>query len=216
MNSSEVHIWQVSLQAVPSYDILFQYLAEDERRRADRYVHQVDRARFIVARGVLRVLLGYYLGIKPGLIVFEYGEHGKPTLASGALSFNLSHTGDWVSMIFAKKIDVGIDIECIRELDMDGIAARFFSEGERSRLQQTMPEVRLQTFFQIWARKEAFIKTLGSGLFYELQQFDAYKLPAEWTMQDFVPAEGYVGAWATNKGVEHVSYYSDFYSLGML
>jgi 4'-phosphopantetheinyl transferase len=221
LGNNEVHIWQASLSSFPTafqQNQLFQYLTDEERLRADRYVHIADRVRFIVARGVLRVLLGGYLNINPANIVFEYGAHGKPRLASilgqgsSNLCFNISHAGDGVACIFARGREVGIDIEQIRDnVDIEGIAERFFSASEFLALQRIAPTKRLIAFFNTWSRKEAFIKAIGSGLFYSLQQFDVsigldepaallaidgdQQKAKNWALHAFTPMADYVGAW---------------------
>jgi 4'-phosphopantetheinyl transferase len=230
-----VHIWQVFLKPFaesPQRAELFELLTEEERARASRYVYTVDQDRFIIARGVLRALLGRYLGIDPRTIVFEYGEHGKPSVMS-SLKFNLSHAGDWAVYGFTQRQNIGIDVERMRDdLDINSIAQRFFSAYESSMLQQLPPEQQLAAFFDIWAKKEAFIKAIGSGLFYSLQQFDVSVNPMEpatllsvagsqekaqaWVLQTFTPAAGYAGAWAIEGAVEQVQYNAilDVMSLG--
>jgi 4'-phosphopantetheinyl transferase len=52
----------------------------DERTRSANFQFERDQQRFIVARGVLRDLLGRYLHIQPGKIGFVYNAFGKPDL----------------------------------------------------------------------------------------------------------------------------------------
>ncbi len=214
-----VHIWQVFLKPfteAPQRAQLFELLTEEERGRASRYVYTVDQDRFIIARGVLRALLGRYLGIDPRTIVFEYGEHGKPSVMS-SLKFNLSHAGHWAVYGFTQNRNIGIDIERIRDdVDIAAIAQRFFSGSESSMLQQLPSEQQQAAFFDTWAKKEAFIKAMGSGL-HSLGQFDvSVKLADPWVLQPFTPAAGYAGAWAIEGAVEQVQYNAilDVMSLG--
>ena len=97
LGSNAVHVWRVSLDQSPSQIALFQNnLDDDERSRADRFYFRRDRERFIVARGVLRALLGRYLNRAPESLSFSYSTHGKPALVSesdaDAIRFNLSHS----------------------------------------------------------------------------------------------------------------------------
>src|SRR3954464_14756730 len=91
----EVHIWRASLdqpQILADFEAL---LAPDERQRAARLRLKKDRDRFVIARGVLRILLGRYLHRNPADLAFSYSLHGKPFLditSSGDLRFNLSHS----------------------------------------------------------------------------------------------------------------------------
>ena len=71
-----------------------------------------------------------------------------------------------------------MDLEFIRKnINLLGIAKRFFSEREYAEL-QALPESRqLQTFFECWTRKEAFIKAKGDGFSLPLRQFDVSITP---------------------------------------
>ena len=110
-------------------------LSNDELERANRLVFQRDRDRFIVARAGLRHLLSKRIGLTPETIRFEYGAHGKPSLASGTglddLRFNVSHSHDVAVYAFTRGKDVGVDVEAVREIrDKDDIAAHCFSAYE--------------------------------------------------------------------------------------
>src|SRR6266516_4302804 len=79
--SDEVHSWCASLDVPPEKSArLYASLTPDERTRSARFQFERDQQRFIVARGVLRDLLGRYLQIQPGKISFVYNAFGKPDL----------------------------------------------------------------------------------------------------------------------------------------
>src|SRR5688572_5231133 len=63
---------------------LGQLLSADERQRAARFVREIHRQRYTVARATLRLLVGRCIDTDPAAIEFRYAEHGKPLLA-GAL-----------------------------------------------------------------------------------------------------------------------------------
>ncbi|HST69287.1 MAG TPA: hypothetical protein VLI94_06490 [Solirubrobacterales bacterium] len=90
---------------------------------------------------VLRRVLAVYLGGEPQGIQLERGEHGKPRLAGGeaGLEFNLSHAGELALVAVSGEHEVGIDVERMR------------------------PK-RVEAFYRRWARHEAHVKCLGSGL----------------------------------------------------
>src|SRR5436309_1361860 len=81
LSPDAVHVWRAWLdQPQPLEDFLVT-LAPDEKARAVRFRFQQHRERFIIARGLLRAMLGRYLKIKPESLSFGYGAHGKPFLA---------------------------------------------------------------------------------------------------------------------------------------
>src|SRR5687767_3737000 len=58
-----VEVWQASLEAppVPTAELEVA-LTPEERARGERFKHSRIRSQFVYARGLLRVLLGKYLG----------------------------------------------------------------------------------------------------------------------------------------------------------
>jgi 4'-phosphopantetheinyl transferase len=213
----DVHVWRASLEASASARSRFEAtLSGDELDRANRFHFERDRRRFIVARGVLRILLGEYLRTVPQALTFEYGSHGKPALADrhrGTITFNVSHSGELALFAFSRRGDIGIDIEAIRPMpDGDNIAARFFSAREVARFQALPHEAREEAFFRCWTRKEAYVKAVGDGLARALDAFDVTFAPGEpvrltvegderesrrWTLRPLDPPDGYTAALVT-------------------
>jgi 4'-phosphopantetheinyl transferase len=216
LGPDEVHVWRSRLD-LPESAIadLLQVLSLEEQRRAARYYQSKDRRASIVGRGVLRKLLGVYLGIPAQTVEFIYNPHGRPELsaelAGGRLKFNLSHSGELVLHAFAWDRDVGIDVERPgRQLEFEALARRFFSRAENAALSLLPEAERRAAFFRCWTRKEAFIKATGRGLSYGLGRFDVtlapdqpprllraeYDDPANWSLRDLPAAGDYAAALA--------------------
>src|SRR3954453_8826622 len=72
-----VHVWRASLDP-PAHHVerLHDLLSDSERVRAGQFSFQRDRTRCIVARGLLRVILGRYLAIPPGQLRLQSGGTG--------------------------------------------------------------------------------------------------------------------------------------------
>ncbi|CAO3410709.1 4'-phosphopantetheinyl transferase family protein [Azospirillum largimobile] len=146
-------------------------LSADELERADRFLMERLTDRFVLRRGLLRLLLGRFTGRDPAALVFDYGTHGKPALPGGP-SFNLSDSEDSLAIAVAAEGRIGVDIERLRPIESaDGIADRFFHTAERAALQALPPDRRDEGFLLAWTRKEAFIKAAGVGLSMPLDQF---------------------------------------------
>ena len=106
----EVHSWCVRLDVPPETSAdLYATLTSDEQNRSARLRFERDRRRFVVARGVLRELLGSYLGIPAGAVRFVYNAFGKPELSPelGRLKFNLSHSADLALIAIAADAEIG-------------------------------------------------------------------------------------------------------------
>ena len=116
ISEGEVHLYFVPLD-VPcvQQEALQALLIDQEVTRYTRIRPSLQRSRAMVARAMLRKLLGQYLGIAPNAVAVYYGPQGKPNLGPGfALEFNLSHSGGLAGYIFSLKRKVGIDIEEVR------------------------------------------------------------------------------------------------------
>lgn len=93
---------------------------------------------------------------------------GKPYFEGcNGIFFSVSHSGNWWGCLMAAE-QVGFDLEVIRNRkNFEGIAARFFTEEEH----QYVMRNGIFGFFEIWVRKEAYVKYLGTGLSEGLRTF---------------------------------------------
>ncbi|MCL4863049.1 MAG: 4'-phosphopantetheinyl transferase superfamily protein [Caldilineaceae bacterium] len=217
LEAAEIHVWRATLDAdLARVDRLAQTLSQDEQARAARFHFERDRRRFVVARGVLRTLLGNYLELPPAALRFVYNEYGKPALAphhDRAPQFNLAHSGDWALFAFVYGAEIGVDLEAIRTgFDFTPLAEQFFSPQERAELHTMPAHLQSAAFFHCWTRKEAYIKARGQGLSLPLTSFSVTLRPDEpprikdandgtevaqpWTLYDLAPGNGYAGALA--------------------
>jgi 4'-phosphopantetheinyl transferase len=200
----EIHVWCASLATdEATFERLESTLADQERERAGRFIFERDRDRYIAARGILRDLLGKYLGCAPRSIEIAYGPYGKPALAAAAprpeICFNLSHSHGLAAVAIGQEREVGIDVELIRaEFASEAIAKRYFSAREIDELSRLPAELRTEGFFLCWTRKEAYIKAKGDGLQIPLDSFDVSLSPGRpatlssvdqprWGIESFVP-----------------------------
>jgi 4'-phosphopantetheinyl transferase len=170
-----VHVWTSSLRASPSgLSALASLLSPDEHVRADAFRVARHRDRFIVARGVLRLLLGRYLDVAPAGVRFKVGPFGRPELErpGEGCSFNVSHCEDLALIAVVCSGAVGVDVERVDPtIDAATLAADYFSRDEQAEL-STAPRRELPLrFTRGWTRKEAYVKALGVGLSRPLREF---------------------------------------------
>jgi 4'-phosphopantetheinyl transferase len=175
LEPSELHLWRIGLrQAEWIRDSCRQVLDADEAERAARFHFLADRDRFLIAHGAIRHILAAYLNIAPKAVRFTYGRQGKPELASEDLDlrFNLSHSSDLAIAAFVRGTCVGVDIEWVRtNVSCMEIAERYFSAEEIARLENVPTDQQREAFFDIWTRKEAYVKACGGGLSVPLNSF---------------------------------------------
>lgn len=219
ISAHDIHIWKARLDQ-PDYfaQKMEGILSEDELSRARKYYFNKDTLHFVVSRGILRILLGNYLDLKPEELIFQYGTYGKPYL-EGSLQFNTSHSHGIAVYAFVYDAFIGIDIEYIRYIpDYEEIFSRFFSNYEKSIFKRIPEDQKLTSFFRCWTLKEAYIKAVGCGLSNPLSHFDVSYAPGEpagllrisgsfykalkWCLKDFMPFSGYAGAIAVENKKE--------------
>lgn len=218
LGAREVHVWTARLNLPPERAAAYEAtLSPDERTRAARFFFERDSRRFAAGRGMLRAILGHYLGQMPAQIRFDYSERGKPSLSSSGkseqLHFNLAHSDELAVVAVSKISGIGVDVEKLRPIkDFAEIAERFFSGRENKALKSAPEHERELCFFNLWTRKEAWLKATGDGIGELLNQVEVSFNPGEparllrlfnsatgakkWSLQELHPAPGYVGALA--------------------
>ncbi len=212
LGEAEVAVWWVPLNpGAEDLRRLEAVLGEDERARASRFYFDHLKRRFTVARGALRMILARFSGQQPEHIIFGYAQHGKPFLPGSRLHFNVSHANELALIALSIDRQVGVDLEHIRPVpDAAAIARRFFSPTEVESLFSLPESEQLAAFYNCWTRKEAYIKAIGDGLTFPLDQFEVSLGPGEtaelravhprpqevgrWQMAALNPMAGYAGA----------------------
>jgi 4'-phosphopantetheinyl transferase len=214
----EIHIWHAPLeQFAGEAQGLMLTLSPDEQDRADRFRFDKDRNRYAMSRGMLRNLLGEYLGVSPGRLQFHYGRYGKPYLpdpsSPSPIHFSVSHSCGLTLLAFSRDQEIGIDVECIRmDFDFEPIAKRFFSPAELSNLLSLPDAAKAAEFFRLWTRMEAYAKARGIGLSIfdgsgassqcgeDSSSRNVFNLGEEmssWRIHEFIPEPDYVASVAS-------------------
>ncbi len=188
-------------------------LSSDEEEKAQRFRFVGDRVRFIVRRGLLRILIGEYTQLNPrGGVRFCLGPHGKPGLADGSqrsvIQFNVSHSDELILLAFSLDREIGVDVERVRSIpEALQIAEWFFSPREAEVLRTLPPDQVDHAFAIYWTRTEAYLKARGIGLVDLQNSFDPTPFrrgltapdeeagvegPYPWSVYTWVPLPGYV------------------------
>ena len=165
LKQNQVDIWRLNLDLDEnSLNELQNLLSEEEITRAEKLKSKELRRRFIAARGMLRKILSRYTRKNPQDLKFQYNQNGKPELVDSQIYFNLSHSQDLALCAVALN-PVGIDLEKIKDnLNHLKLAQEYFSEKEYNCILNLPQEQQKKAFYQIWTRKEAYVKAKGSSL----------------------------------------------------
>ena len=209
-----VRVWQCDVKFPPvTVEASEKLLCEEEKAKASRFHFQSDRDRYILGRGLLRILLGHSLQQHPQSLQFVYSAKGKPFLKEEAIQFNISHSGDLIVLGVGGDRAIGVDVERIRPLpEVLKLAQRFFCEAEWEKIRHLPSNLTSRAFFTAWTRKEAFLKATGEGIT-GLKDVEVSLLPEEspqiyriagkivegWQLQSLDLGAEYVGAVVVQK-----------------
>jgi 4'-phosphopantetheinyl transferase len=225
----ELHVWRVDLDCPPAaWGLSAECLSAEERGRAERFVRPLDGQRFIVAHAAVRVILGRYLGVPPGLVEIAVRAGGKPEVVPSSgrppLNYNLSHSEGLAIVGCVLGQEIGVDVERVRPfVDVENIVARYFAAGEQETWRSLPEEERLAAFFRGWTRKEAYLKARGIGLSAGLDRFEVSLAAGEparllrgdgpqdagdrWQIYGVSAGDGYMAACVVEGGVDRLFVY---------
>lgn len=170
------HIWHINInnrtyiQSLERIDTL----SNKEKEKLLSFKFDEDKRRYLVSHIALRMILTYYTSIPMNLIQFEYNNYGKPYLSNYValpLFFNLSHTYN-KALIGINNTEIGIDIEYIENFsDFYEAGNIIFSDLEyKNFLALKNYDEKLNYFYTIWTKKEAYLKALSIGLIDNLKE----------------------------------------------
>lgn len=210
---NDVHIFYGNTDKFFSFLPYFRsILSKDEISKAESFYQEEKKEKAIICRGLLRTILGYYLGVKPEKIKFIYNQKGKPDLDEKInnikIKFNLSHKNQYLIYGFSLK-NIGVDLEFIdKNKTLFPIANRFFTPEESQYLKSLDKSQQKEIFYQFWTKKEAYLKAIGEGLSGGLNtiNFVTNNQP-QWKIHNFYLTPDYLGAIAL-QGAKECNYYA--------
>lgn len=218
LSDHHIDIWRTTLD-LPRQEIdeFMSLLSPDEAARAGRFKVERKYREYIITRGLLRRILGHVLKQDPASFEFEYTDHDKPHLAVNwrgkPVCFNVSHSHQLTLIAVTLDHLLGVDVEYVRRnVEFKKLAGRFFSAREARDLDDYTETDLPLTFFSCWTRKEAFVKALGKGIAFGLDEFSVSVNPRdrevalathwdpgaadEWTLLNIPAAPDYIAALA--------------------
>lgn len=220
LEQQDVHLWGVHRNVYDEQKSYSEYfLNDEEQNRAQKFRFRKDHDLFVIGRYVTKILLAYYSGGTPESVNIIRDSFGKPKCDLD-LFFNISHSGDQLLLGFSNS-KIGVDIEKNDpKVDMERIGGSHFSEIELQKIMNCSRDERSEAFFEIWTKKESFIKGIGKGLHIPLKDFNVtdqngkvlWEIPTEknygnWYVQNIETRQGYKSAFATQNELVDLSYF---------
>ena len=111
--------------------------------------------------------------------------------AGSGLRSSVSRSGDVGLLAVTRWREVGVDVERVEPRHALGpIADRLFAEDEAAELRSLPDTGRIQRFFELWTRKEAYAKALGVGFAVPLAELRPTRA---WSFHGLDLGPGYAG-----------------------
>lgn len=128
-----------------------------------------------IATEFVKKILAEKLKVDKEEIKIARDENSKPYIKNYPnLHFNISHTDSYIAIAFSNK-PVGIDIEKIRNVNLN-VANRYFTKKENEYIFSEKGKEYIH-FFEVWTKKEAYLKQSGKGIRVKLNSFDVTEYP---------------------------------------
>jgi 4'-phosphopantetheinyl transferase len=117
-----------------------------------------------------------------------------------SIDFNISHSGEYTICAISETNRIGIDVEEIQNIPLQGFESQF-SRIELDKISQA--ENNLHAFYTLWTQKESFLKAIGTGLYVPLNKIaiEDNKIvweDKEWFLHEIKLDQGYVSYLSTD------------------
>ena len=96
----------------------------------------------------------------------QYSALKRP-FVTGTVDFNISHSGAYTMCAITEEERVGIDIEEIKPIPVTDFKDQFSEKEIQAMLDSSDVH---KSFYKLWTQKEAFLKAIGTGLYFPLNE----------------------------------------------
>lgn len=147
---------------------LLQYVSKERQALINRFRVSHAKKLSLYAALLARMEISSHIDITHNKIDIMTSEYGKPYIKDNSTTFfNLSHTRDVILFSITDNYEVGVDIEGISSISKS-LCEKVLHKDELAFFYSLPIEKQQSFFFEIWTKKEAYSKYLGSGLRFEL------------------------------------------------
>lgn len=144
----------------------------EKKEKLLRYRFLSDQKLSLYSELLTRLLACKEYSISNRQLVINRNAYGKPFFTGiNHFCYNISHTRNAFTVAISNR-EVGVDIEKPAGPFLD-VAQTFFTNSEVVYIMEKDGD---QRFFEVWTKKESYIKYLGKGLSVPLNSFDALAL----------------------------------------
>lgn len=152
-----------------NYDEFLTFLDEVKRLQYSSASNPERKKSILLSQGFAKETISKQYDIPKEKLIFSVTSSGKPYCKSHPeIHFSLSHSDSFIALAISES-PVGIDIEKLRNPAED-LINRVCCENEIKKINES--ENRSRAFTEIWTKKEAYLKALGTGIDRELKTLD--------------------------------------------
>ncbi len=175
---TEVYFLKITEADVKAFDKMLSCIGCAKREKALKLKIPEKRLQTVLGEALLRAVLCTCYGFENEDVIIEKELNGKPRLKENKPYFNISHTGCLVAVAVSGE-RVGIDAEQVRKFKA-GLIDRCCTTEEKDYINSAPFEAN-ERFFEVWTKKEAFLKRDGVGLRTKPKEVDTKKLECVYT-----------------------------------
>ena len=140
------------------------YLAGPSIWVLDKREHPENRA--------IRGILSFLTGQDAETVTLDHDLYGK-LITPPSLDLSVSRAGNFFIIGAIREGKIGVDIEILsRRVDEISMPWLCFTDSEKKRINSLPIEKREKAFLECWTAKEAFVKAIGLGLQFGLEQVE--------------------------------------------
>lgn len=149
-------------------------LSLEEKEKLARFHYLKDALLYLYAHTLKRHVLSFYeKTCPPANWSFSHGPYGKPVIKSpmpgNRLHFNLSHSWPVAAVAVSSSVPCGVDVEVLQNGASYNELFGMLHPQEQQLLERDADKQRC--FMEIWTKKEAAAKALGTGLSWSFDSF---------------------------------------------
>lgn len=172
---TEVYLLELFKPSNDVYVKMLDFVSEEKREKIANIKSSENQLQTLMAEVLLRVILCTRFGMENKNIAFNRDSNGKPYLNKEQVHFNISHSKNQVAVAISQR-NVGVDLEKIRDVNVK-LIERYFTEKEKEYI--SINKINWQTrFFEVWTKKEAFLKMSGLGIRVKLDELETGEFAA--------------------------------------
>jgi len=156
-----VFIQNINDISIEAYEKFFLELPKEMKENVEKYLLKEDRQRSLIGKMLLLNYLKKHTYFN--LYDIKVTSYNKPYIPNSTISFNISHSGEYVILAATFSNTIGVDIEEMNpNIDINDFK-EVLSQDEYNHIQNSQES--LKDFYTLWTTKEALLKAEGKGFF---------------------------------------------------